>query len=66
MRRALAFLTVFGEQLNSTNSPPTLATWTQVSAQADKTLEQIIKAKVKPADALKNLQSQATSIGTGS
>jgi multiple sugar transport system substrate-binding protein len=59
------FLKVFGEQLDSTDAPPTLTTWTQVSAQADKALEQIVKAGVKPADALKALQSQADSIGAG-
>lgn len=58
-------LSVFGEQLKDTNSPPSLKTWTQVSAAADRTLEQIIRAGVAPQDAMKSLQATANSIGTG-
>ncbi|MEV8268498.1 extracellular solute-binding protein [Microbacterium sp. NPDC076911] len=58
-------LSVLGEQLTDTNSPPTLTTWTQVSAQADKALEQIIRAGADPAQAMADLQSAAESIGTG-
>ena len=58
-------LSVFGEQLKDTNSPPSLKTWTQVSAAADRTLEQIIRANVAPQDAMKSLQATANSIGTG-
>jgi multiple sugar transport system substrate-binding protein len=59
-------LKVFGEQLQTTNNPPTLPTWTQVSAQADKALEQIVRGGGNPAEVMKNLQAQAKSIGTGS
>lgn len=59
-------MTVIGDQLNSGNSPPQVPTWTQVSAAADTVLEQIVKAGANPADAVKNLQSTADSIGTGS
>ncbi len=58
-------LSVFGEQLKDTNSPPSLKTWTQVSAAADTTLEQIIRAGAAPQDAMKSLQATANSIGTG-
>lgn len=58
-------ISVFGEQLNDTNSPPTISTWTEVSAQADKALEQIVNAGADPAEIMKSLQATATSIGTG-
>ncbi len=59
-------LSLFGEQLKDTNSPPSVPTWTQVSAAADTQVEQIVKAGKDPAQALKELQAQATSIGIGS
>lgn len=59
------YLSVFGEQLKAGNSPPQLPTWTQVSAAADTTLEQIVKAGADPAKAMKSLQSTADSLGTG-
>ncbi|KRF23660.1 sugar ABC transporter substrate-binding protein [Phycicoccus sp. Soil803] len=58
-------LAVFGEQLKDTNSPPSLTTWTQVSAAADSVLEQMVKANLDPSAAFKTLQSKADSIGTG-
>ena len=58
-------LSVFGEQLKDTNSPPSLKTWTQVSAAADTVLEQIVRAGAAPEEALKGLQATANSIGTG-
>jgi multiple sugar transport system substrate-binding protein len=59
-------MTVIGDQLNSGNSPPQVATWTQVSAAADTVLEQIVKGGADPAKAMKSLQSTADSIGAGS
>lgn len=59
-------LSVFGDQLKDTNSPPSVPTWTQVSAAADSQVEQIVKAGKDPAQALQELQSQAASIGIGS
>jgi multiple sugar transport system substrate-binding protein len=59
-------LSVFGEQLKDTNSPPAVPTWTQVSAAADTQIEQIVKAGKDPAQALKELQASASSIGIGS
>lgn len=58
-------LSVFGDQLKDTNSPPSVPTWTQVSAAADSQVEQIVKAGKDPAQALQELQSQAASIGIG-
>ncbi len=58
-------MSVLGEQLGDTSSPPTISTWTEVSAQADKALEQIIRADADPAEVMKSLQATADSIGTG-
>ncbi|MDR7157322.1 sugar ABC transporter substrate-binding protein [Arthrobacter sp. BE255] len=58
-------LSVFGDQLKSTNNPPAVTTWTQVAAAADSEIEQIVKAGKDPAEALKSLQQTADSIGTG-
>jgi multiple sugar transport system substrate-binding protein len=58
-------LSVFGDQLKDTNSPPSVTTWTQVSSAADTVLEQIVKAGTAPRDAMKSLQGTADSIGTG-
>jgi len=59
------YLSVFGEQLKSGNSPPQLSTWTQLSAAADTVLEQIVKSGADPAEAMQGLQSTADSLGTG-
>jgi multiple sugar transport system substrate-binding protein len=59
-------LSVFGDQLKSTDAPPSLPTWTQVGAAADTVLEQIVKSGQDPATAMKGLQATADSIGTGS
>ena len=59
-------LAVFGEQLKDTNSPPSVPTWTQITAQGDSQLEQIVKTGKDPAQGMKDLQTEATSIGIGS
>jgi multiple sugar transport system substrate-binding protein len=59
-------LAVFGEQLKDTNSPPSVPTWTQITAQGDSQLEQIVKTGKDPAQGMKDLQAEATSIGIGS
>ncbi|WP_226598674.1 hypothetical protein [Bifidobacterium pseudocatenulatum] len=46
-------------------APPALSTWAQVSSVADRILEQINKGQVSVDEGLKNLQSEADSIGTG-
>lgn len=58
-------LSEFGEQLKTTDSPPAVQTWTQVSAEADKMLERVVKQGADPATELKALQAKADSIGTG-
>lgn len=59
-------LTVFGSQLEDTNAPPSVPTWTQIAAAGDTQLEQMVKSGKEPAGALEELQASAESIGTGS
>lgn len=59
-------LAVFGEQLKDTNSPPSVLTWSQVAAQGDTQLEMIVKTGKDPAQGMKDLQAEASSIGIGS
>lgn len=56
-------LAVFGTQLETAEAPPVSTTWVQVSAAADQALEQIRRGNVSVADALKDLQGKADSIG---
>ncbi|MDQ2935050.1 MAG: sugar ABC transporter substrate-binding protein [Chloroflexota bacterium] len=56
----------FGDQLNDAQSPPTIATWEEVAAAIDSEVEKATKGTEPPADAVKAMQQQATSIGTGS
>ncbi len=56
-------LTAFYTQLQSISAPPQLATWPQVTAEADRQLERMIVGGVPVADALAELQRQADSIG---
>lgn len=58
-------LSVFGTQLKTAQSPPSFATWEQVIAGFDTEMEKVTKAGADPAAALKQTQSQAESIGTG-
>jgi multiple sugar transport system substrate-binding protein len=60
-----AKLAVFGEQLQDTVAPPVTTTWVQVNAAADSVLERMTVSGEAPADALADLQEQATSIGMG-
>lgn len=57
-------LAVFKAQLADSKAPPANTAWTQVSAAADTQLEKIVNG-TDPASALKTLQSEADSIGTG-
>ncbi|WP_127500844.1 sugar ABC transporter substrate-binding protein [Actinoplanes solisilvae] len=59
-------LKVFGTQLESAKSPPTFPTWTQLAATFDVEAEKVCVAGADPAAALKAVQSQADSLGTGS
>jgi multiple sugar transport system substrate-binding protein len=58
-------LATFGEQLKTAQAPPSFATWEQVVAQFDTELEKVTKKGSDPGAALKSVQSQAESIGTG-
>jgi multiple sugar transport system substrate-binding protein len=58
-------LTTFGEQLKSAKAPPSFPTWEQVAAVLDTEVEKVANNKEDAGAALKTVQSQATSIGTG-
>jgi multiple sugar transport system substrate-binding protein len=58
-------LSVFGTQLDDGQAPPTTPTWEQVAAAIDRDIEQVVKGKLSVDDAVKDMQSEADSIGTG-
>ncbi len=58
-------LQVFGTQLETTEAPPAVPTWEQVAATIDSLVEQASKGVAEPADVVKEMQSKASSIGTG-
>ncbi len=58
-------LAVFGEQLQTAKAPPSYPTWEQVVANFDTEMEKVTKTGADPAAALKSVQQQAESIGTG-
>lgn len=58
-------LVAYGEQLKSTQAPPAVPTWAQVSAAGDRIMEQIYKGQLSVDEGLKNLQAEAESIGIG-
>ena len=58
-------LAAFGDQLKNTMAPPAVSTWAQVSSAADRILEQINKGQLSVDAGLKNLQSEADSVGMG-
>jgi multiple sugar transport system substrate-binding protein len=59
-------LAVFGKQLETAQAPPTFPTWEQVVTSFDTEMEKVTKSGADPAAALKTVQKQAESIGTGS
>ncbi|MCY1143417.1 sugar ABC transporter substrate-binding protein [Actinoplanes sp. Pm04-4] len=59
-------LKVFGTALESAQAPPSFPTWTQLAATFDVEAEKVCVGGADPAAALKAVQSQAESIGTGS
>jgi multiple sugar transport system substrate-binding protein len=59
------YLTVFGQQLKDTNSPPPVATWLQVADAFGQQIDQMVKNGKSPEQALKDTQTAADSIGTG-
>ena len=58
-------LQVFGGQLKSAAAPPSVPTWEQVAAVIDSDVEKAVKGATPVGDAVKDMQSQAQSIGTG-
>ena len=58
-------LQVFGEQLKTTQAPPAVPTWEQVAAEIDSLVEQVTKGSTSVDDAVAQMQSKASSIGTG-
>ena len=60
-----ANLKVFGEQLKDAKAPPSFPTWEQVAAVFDTEMEKVCKSGEDPAAAMKAVQNQAQSIGTG-
>ncbi|HET7822530.1 MAG TPA: sugar ABC transporter substrate-binding protein [Ornithinibacter sp.] len=61
-----AKLAVFGKQLETAQAPPSFPTWEQVVTSFDTEMEKVTKTGADPAAALKTVQKQAESIGTGS
>jgi len=59
-------LAVFGKQLETAQAPPSFPTWEQVVTSFDTEMEKVTKTGSDPAAALKTVQKQAESIGTGS
>jgi multiple sugar transport system substrate-binding protein len=55
----------FFEQLKDVEPMPAVATWNQVSTAIGKELEAVARGRETAAQAAKNLQSQADSIGVG-
>ncbi|WP_270887016.1 sugar ABC transporter substrate-binding protein [Pedococcus sp. 5OH_020] len=58
-------LAKFGKQLETAQAPPSFATWEQVVTSFDTQMEKVTKQGADPAAALKAVQQQAESIGTG-
>ncbi len=58
-------LATFGKQLETAVAPPSFATWEQVAAEFDAQIEEVTKTGADVPAALQNVQSKATSIGTG-
>ena len=58
-------LATFGKQLETAQAPPTFPTWEQVVTGFDTEMEKVTKQGADPAAALKTVQQQAESIGTG-
>jgi len=58
-------LQVFGQQLESAQSPPAVPTWEQVAGAIDSIVEQSSKGGLASDEAVAEMQSKASSIGTG-
>jgi multiple sugar transport system substrate-binding protein len=60
-----AKLAEFGKQLKTAQAPPSFPTWEQVVANFDTQMEKVTKQGADASAALKAVQQQAQSIGTG-
>jgi multiple sugar transport system substrate-binding protein len=60
-----AKLAVFGKQLETAKAPPSFPTFEQVVTSFDREMEKVTRSGTDPAAALKAVQQQAESIGTG-
>jgi multiple sugar transport system substrate-binding protein len=60
-----AKLAKFGKQLETAQAPPSFPTWEQVISSFDTEMEKVTKQGADPAAALKTVQQQADSQGTG-
>jgi multiple sugar transport system substrate-binding protein len=58
-------LTVFHNQLNNTQGPPTIVNWEQVANLVDNDMQQVMLGKTTPQQAAQDMQQKAQSIGTG-
>lgn len=58
-------LQVFGTQLESAKAPPAVPTWEQVASVIDSDIEKAVKGAMPVEEAVRHMQSKATSIGTG-
>ncbi len=58
-------LQVFGEQLDSAQSPPAVPTWEQVAGSIDALVERVTRGTMPADEAVAEMQSKAQSIGTG-
>ena len=59
-------LKVFGDQLNDAKSAPAIATWEQVADTLDHGIEEAVVGGQSSGAALKDANSKANTIGTGS
>lgn len=58
-------LQVFGAQLESAVAPPAVPTWEEVASVMDSDIEKATKGQMSVEEAVKSMQDQAASIGTG-
>lgn len=56
---------VFGQQLQDVRTAPPVTSWPEVSAAADRALEQVFRGGVDPATAMRELQATVDPIGMG-
>ncbi|MGW8482577.1 sugar ABC transporter substrate-binding protein [Microbacterium sp. NPDC055903] len=60
-----AMTAVFGQQLQSTKTPPALTTWPEISSAADTQIEQIMLGVITAEEGLAVIQAEADKLGFG-